>query len=161
VSAAASMPILTLARPMRELINQSSYNRSEPFHVSPPQVNKYPRETMHNHSVVRHFDAENRHSDARWRDIIPAAYGDLKSSVKRLQRDAECSERAARNLLSGETLPSTRVLIRLMQTNAQVFDAVCHAIGRIPEKITPTPAQFEQLQADIADLRKRLEGKGL
>ena len=115
---------------------------------------------MANHTEVRHFPTENRHEDADLRvaGLIPAIYG--HRPVKCLMRDGDCSDKAARNMRSGETLPSTRVLIRLMAANQQVFDAVCHAIGRVPQRPVTSDHELNQLRADVADLNRRLEELG-
>ena len=117
---------------------------------------------MANHTAIMQGTAENVQvaADERCRDLVPAIYGGRKSSAKHVMRDGDCSERAARDMLSGKTLPSTRTLIRLMQANQQVFDAVCQAIGRIPQKIAPSEHELSQLRADVADLQRRIEELG-
>lgn len=106
-----------------------------------------------------HRTTENMQSNAdrRCRDAIRAIYGGLKSSAKHIMRDAQCEERSARNILSGKSFPSGPALIRMMASNQKVFDAVCHAIGRIPQRPTTSEHELNQLRADVADLQRRIE----
>lgn len=158
MSAAA---LLALPVGVRQTLEQAVYNQSKSLQLSSsPREKSYPREAMANHTEVRHIHAEKRHesTDLHVVGLIPAIYG--HRPVKCLMRDGDCSDKAARNMRSGETLPSTRVLIRLMAANQQVFDAVCQAIGRVPQRPVTSDHELDQLRADVADLQRRIEGMG-
>ena len=151
-------------RALRNPFDQRAHYRSDLLHsVTPsfPRQELYARENEVSQPTTMRRTAENMQcATERCRELIPAVYGDLKSSAKRLMRDAQCSERAARDMLAGKSLPSTRALIRLMQANQQIFEAVCEAIGRIPQRIAPSEHELNQLRADVADLQRRIEELG-
>ena len=111
-------------------------------------------------TMQRTADNVQSNADRRCRDAIRAIYGGLKSSAKHVMRDAQCEERSARNILSGKSFPSGPALVRMMAANEQVFDAVCHAIGRVPQRPVTSDHELSQLRADVADLQRRIEDMG-
>lgn len=118
---------------------------------------------MANNSTMRQVVSAERHivSDSTITEILQAYYGDLKSSVKRFCRDADCSDKTARNILTGKCLPSTPILFRLMHRNTEVARSIYHAMGytaddlqQADNRLTAVEERLDALRREIAELKR-------